>query len=88
MTTDALTEEEVYSLIVTGDLSRSVSLDVIRAYGNRKAIEALERARELIPGTEQTINEREAEERFTSCIEKLDQFVRLSIEAVKQGASE
>jgi hypothetical protein len=82
MTTEntPLTEDEVYSLIITGDLSRSASLNIIRSYGNRKAIEALEQAGKSIPSAMR--DEEKIDLTISSCIEKLDSIVRLSIEAI------
>ena len=75
----ALNEDEVYSLIVTGELSKSAALNIIRSYGNRKAMEALTRARETLPEAERLINEAEIETAIMSCIEKLNQLARVSV---------
>jgi hypothetical protein len=85
MTTEnALTEEEVYSLIVTGDIARSAALQVIRAYGNRKVFDALQQARTALPGA--VADEAEIDLRFASCLQKLDEFTRLSVAAIGQRA--
>ncbi len=79
-----LTEEAVYSIIISGDLSREVTLNVIRSYGNRRAIEALEQAKSLIPEAENCIEELEAETLFNACLRKLDQLITASVEAVRE----
>ena len=86
MTADnALTEEEVLSLITGGGLSRSASLNVIKAYGDRKAIDALQQAKNTIPGAMQSIQDIEADKLFTSCVEKLDELIKTSTSALRQG---
>ena len=80
-----LTEEEVLSLVTGGELSRSASLNVIKSYGNRMAIEALQQARNTIPGALQSIEDMEVDKLFTSCIEKLDELIKTSISAWRQG---
>ena len=77
--TATLTEDEVYSLIVTGELPKSAALNIIRSYGNRKAMEALTRARETLPEAARLINEAEIEAAIMSCIEKLNQLARVSV---------
>jgi hypothetical protein len=80
-----MTEEEVYSIVVTGDVSRSAALGVIRSYGNRKVIEALIEARRSIPGAGRLIDEAQIGERFDNCLRMLDKFTRDSIETVRQA---
>lgn len=81
-----MTEEEVYSIIVTGDVARAAALGVIRSYGNRKATEALIDARQSIPGAERLIAEAEIGERLDNCLRMLDKFAIDSIEAMRQAA--
>jgi hypothetical protein len=80
--TDTLTEEEVYSLIVTGDISRSAALPMIRAYGNRKAMDALQQARDMTPGATQSIEDQEIDRCIASCFEKLDELIKTLIETI------
>ena len=80
---DALTEEEVYSLIVTGDMSRSAALQVIRSYGNRKAMDALRQARQSLPG--ESVDDAEIELRFNSCLQMLDDLTQSLVAAIREG---
>ena len=80
---DALTEEEVYSLIVTGDMSRSAALQVIRSYGNRKAMDALRQARQSLPG--ESVDDAEIELRFSSCLQMLDDLTQSLVAAIREG---
>ena len=83
---NALTEEDVLSLITGGELSRSASLNVIKFYGNQKAIDALQQARNTIPGAIQTIEDIETDKLFTSCVEKLDELIKTTTIAWGQAA--
>ncbi|MDR1626434.1 MAG: hypothetical protein LBT33_07820 [Spirochaetia bacterium] len=79
-----MTEEEIYSLIVTGEVSRAAALGVIRSYGNRKATEALIEARQSIPEADRLIAEVEIGERLDNCLRMLDRLTKDSIETVSQ----
>jgi hypothetical protein len=81
-----MTEEEIYSIIVTGDVSRAAALGIIRSYGNRKANEALIEARQSIPGADRMITEEEIGERINNCLHMLDKFARDFIDTAKQSA--
>ena len=88
MTTEngGLTEEEVYALIVSGDISRSASLGVIRSYGNRKAMEALERARKSPPESTRSIDDAEFDLRFAACLELADRILQASTKSIENEA--
>jgi hypothetical protein len=81
-----MTEEEVYSIIVTGDVSRAAALGVIRSYGNRKATEALIEAQQSIPDVDRLIVEAEIGERIDSCLRMLDKFIKDFIDTARQSA--
>jgi hypothetical protein len=81
-----MTEEEVYSIIATGGVSRSAALGVIRSYGNRKASEALIEARKSIPGADRLIAEAEIGERMDSCLRMLDKFSMDFIDTARRPA--
>jgi hypothetical protein len=72
-------EEDVYSFIARGHFPEATCLRVIRAYGNRKAMEALEEAKKAIPERMLSANEVEIEMYIKSCIEKLDQMIALTM---------
>jgi len=82
-----MTEERVYDLITGGNLPKPVALTVIRSYGHRKAIEALQQARDAMPGATENIEAVEIEKRIQSCLEQLDELIALSITNIGQGAS-
>ena len=79
-----MTEDDVYSLIITGDLPRPACLGIIRSYGNRKAMTALEEARKALPESARQIEEAEMDLRLTSCLEKLDEILKVSIETFRE----
>ena len=81
-----MNEAEIYTLIVSGDLPKATCVSIIRSYGNRKAMEALEQARKTIPNSARSIDETEMEIRLVACIEMLDQFLESSIDGMRQGA--
>ena len=83
---NVLTEEDVLSLVTGGELSRSASLNVLKSYGSRKAIEALQQARNTIPGAIQTIEDIETDKSFTSCVEKLDELIKTTTAVWGQAA--
>ena len=80
-----MNEEDVYSIIVTGEVSRAAALNVIRSYGNRKAAEALIEAKKSIPGADRLIAEVEIRERLDNCLCMLDRFTNDSIETARQA---
>jgi len=81
-----MTEAEVYSLIVTGDLPRATCISIIRSYGNRKVIEAFDEARKTTPGSKLSLDEVEMEKRVMACIESLDEILTVTIGGVRQEA--
>jgi hypothetical protein len=81
---NVLTEEEVYSLIVTGDISRSAALHVIRAYGSRKAMDTLQQARQSLPI--ESMDDAEIELRFNSCLQMLENLTQSLVAAMRKGA--
>jgi hypothetical protein len=82
MTTSSMTAEDVYSSIVSGDLSRSAAIGVIRAYGNREIIEALERARkDASLDTSQSFLDAEIDARIANCLRRLDELIGATLMA-------
>jgi hypothetical protein len=81
-----MTEEEVYSIIVTGDVSRAAALGVIRSYGNRKATEALIEARQSIPGADCLIAAAEIGDRIDNCLRMLDKLSGGFIDTARRPA--
>jgi hypothetical protein len=61
-------------------------MNVIRSYGNRKAMDALEQARRSIPDPPPSIAEAEIDMRFASCLESLGRILRASAEGARKDA--
>ena len=77
--------EDVYSLVVTGGLPRQAAIGVIRAYGNREVIEALEQARKTAaPDAAQSLLDTEIDARFTGCLLRLDEFIDTTMAAMRE----
>ena len=79
--------EDVYALVASGDLPRSAAIGVIRAYGNREVIEALEQARKVAtPVSAPSLLDAEIDARLTGCLRRLDEFIDTTMTAMRGKA--
>jgi hypothetical protein len=82
---DGITAEKVYSLITTLDIPREAALNIIRSYGSRRVVEALEEAhKSTFGGTEPPPLDAEIEASIKKCRQLLDELLETSVSVMRK----
>jgi hypothetical protein len=82
---DGITAEKVYSLITTLDIPREAAINIIRSYGSRRAVEALEEAhKSTFGGTAPPPLDAEIKTRIENCTQLLDEIIEMSASVMRK----